>query len=169
MIKSLRNTLATLGIAAAVGATAVPMLSIWTQKESYESLNDNDPLGALIKLNAPYDFRPKLSGPILVDFNDGTSDADIQAFATKYGLKLAPNSIEAKDNRLYRVIEGKADLETLRHDSRVQVAEPEITFHLEQTAVKWNYTLRHRDAGPWVRVIDPTVETTMSAGYIAII
>ncbi|WP_309718011.1 S8 family serine peptidase [Armatimonas sp.] len=139
MTKSLRNTLATLGIAVAVGATAVPMLSVWTQKESYEPIA------------YPTQISNSAKWPmVLVDFNDGTSDADIQAFAAQYGLKLAPNSIEAKDNRLYRVIEGKADLNALRNDSHVQAAEPEIQFHLEQTA----------GASAAFRVTDPTVETT---------
>lgn len=144
MTKSLRNTLATLGIAAAVGATAIPMLSVWTTKETHEPLSLNDPLGALINNATP---------TVLVDFNDNVSDTDIQAFATQYKLKLAPNSIEAKDNRLYRVTDGNADLNTLRHDSRVQAAEPEITFNLEQAG----------SSAARSRVIDPTVETTTMA------
>lgn len=138
MTKSLKNTLAALGIATAVGATALPMLSVWTAKDTHQ------PLEALLTSGngAP------VAG-ILVDFNDGTSDADIQAFATQYGLKLAPNSVAAKDNRLFRVIEGSAVLETLRHDSRVQAAEPEIVFNLEQSA-----------GSSAARPIDPTVETT---------
>jgi serine protease len=144
MTKSLRNTLATLGIAVAVGATALPMLSVWTAKESYEPIA------------YPTQISDSAKWPtVLVDFNDSTSDADIQAFAAQYGLKLEPNSIEAKDNRLYRVIEGKADLNALRNDSRVQAAEPEIQFHLEQNC-NWSLDdVKHR-----TRVTDPTVETT---------
>lgn len=169
MTKSLRNTLATLGIAAAVGATAVPMLSVWTAQESYEPIA------------YPTQISDSTKWPtVLVDFNDGTSDADVQAFATQYGLKLEPNSIEAKDNRLYRVVAGKADLEALRHDSRVQAAEPEIRFNLdqsEQSAVlsiptdklTYSHVLINKAKRTNVMVekqsqmqlsIDPTVETT---------
>ncbi|MBB6048895.1 S8 family peptidase [Armatimonas rosea] len=155
MTKSLRNTLATLGIAVAVGATAVPMLSVWTQKESYEPIAYPTQIGSI---------SGSTKWPtVLVDFNDSTSDADVQAFATQYGLKLEPNSIEAKDNRLYRVVAGKADLETLRHDSRVQAAEPEIQFNLEQTkqdAQEFPCSTMPCSEVAKIRAIDPTVETT---------
>ena len=70
MTKSLRNTLATFGIAVAVGATALPMLSVWTQKESYE------PIAYATQMSDSAKWPT-----VLVDFNDSTSDADIQAFA----------------------------------------------------------------------------------------
>lgn len=145
MTNSLRNTLAALGIATAVGATAIPLVSVWTQKESHEPLAYPTQLGGDAKWPT-----------VLVDFQDGTSESDIQAFATQYGLTLAPNSIEAKDNRLYRVTAGKADLETLRHDSRVQAAEPEVVIHLEQFDRGGNELTAQR-------VVDPTVETTTMA------
>ncbi len=143
MTKSLRNTLATLGIAAAVGATAVPMLSVWTQK-------DEVPVAQFSEAGAPI-----LTGSVLIDFKDNVTDADIRAFAEQYGFgnSLKPNSMEAKDNRLFRVAGpiNEADLAPIRNDSRVQAAEPEITFNLEQAG----------SSSP--RVTDPTVETTTMA------
>ncbi|WP_394793303.1 S8 family peptidase [Armatimonas sp.] len=144
MTKSLRNTLATLGIAAAVGATAVPMLSVWTQK-------DEVPVAQFSEAGTPI-----LTGSVLIDFKDNVTDADIRAFAEQYGFgnSLKPNSMEAKDNRLFRVAGpiNEADLAPIRNDSRVQAAEPEIRFNLDQAA---------GSSAPrsW-RVTDPTVETT---------
>lgn len=155
MTKSLRNTLATLGIAAAVGATAIPMLSIWTQK-------DEVPVAQFSEAGTPI-----LTGSVLIDFKDNVTDADIRAFAEQYGFgnSLKPNSVEAKDNRLFRVTGpiNEADLARIRNDSRVQAAEPEIIFHLEQAGVCGNGSPDFMATITAKRTIDPTVETTTMA------
>ncbi|MCX6369300.1 MAG: S8 family serine peptidase [Armatimonadetes bacterium] len=156
MTKSLRNTLATLGIAVAVGATALPMLSVWTQKDevTVAEIPIQTSGGSGMGSNGVEQAFSSAT-PLIIDLADTLDDAGVQALAKEYGLNLVPNSIEAKDNRLYRVIEGNADLNTLRNDSRVQAAEPEIQFHLEQNC-NWSFDdVKHR-----TRVTDPTVETT---------
>ena len=123
MTKSLRNTLATLGIAVAVGATAVPMLSVWTQTEA--------PFAQGVD-GSYFGYDELHQSKLIVDFKDGLSEADIQAIGREYDLKLVPNSIEAKDNRLYRAtlslkqIASADFIKRLKADSRVQAAEPEI-------------------------------------------
>ncbi|WP_395143797.1 S8 family peptidase, partial [Armatimonas sp.] len=165
MTKSLRNTLATLGIAVAVGATAVPMLSVWTQKDVTKPLDQ-----LIFTTQDGVKVLPSLAPTILIDFKDNVSDSEIEAFSKQYNLKLEPNSIEAKDNRLYRVdrttntnVEAIINLEAIKNDSRVQAAEPEITFHLEQSGICGNCSPGFRAAVTAKRTIDPTVETTTMA------
>ena len=64
------------------------------------------------------------------------------------------------------MIEGKADLNALRNDSRVQAAEPEIQFHLEQDSstvfigTTRTATGRRLIFAKGTTITDPTVETT---------
>ena len=103
MTKSLRNTLATLGIAAAVGATAIPMLSIWAHKDEIPVANIplNVYRGHGVNSNGHF-YGITTVSPLVIDLADSLDDAGVQALAKEYGLKLVPNSIEAKDNRLFR-------------------------------------------------------------------
>ena len=166
MTKSLRNTLATLCIAVAVGATAVPMLSVWTQTEA--------PFAQGVD-GSYFGYDELHQSKLIVDFKDGLSEADIQAIGREYDLKLVPNSIEAKDNRLYRAtlslkqIASADFIKRLKADSRVQAAEPEIVFSIEPGGTSdheafvnaVSFTTPSEDSD--LRTIDPTVETTTMA------
>ena len=110
------RALAALGLAA-VAASAVPLIRVWTAPRESPSA----PLSAG-------------DGKFLVDLVDGATDADVRAIEAKYNVTLTPNSsVTVKSNRLYHVVAKSGsllDLDALKADSRVEAAEPEIQVSL---------------------------------------
>lgn len=121
MHRNLRLSLAALGIAAGLGATALPMLPAWQS-------HDLDP--ALVDPMTVVDGRTTL----VVDLKDNANDAERADIERAQGIRLTPNSIEAKDNKLFvaevPAARAKQILAALRADSRVEAAEPQLTLSL---------------------------------------
>jgi serine protease len=115
MTRSHKNTLTLLGIAATVSAVALPMLS------------------SRHKHRVPTSASSNLNQNWVVDLKDDASDSDIRRVELDFGIKLVPNSIEAKDNKVFRFVSGSVNLNALKADPSVEAAEPEIRVQLDES------------------------------------
>ena len=148
--------LATGGVLAALGLTALPMLATWHARtaptpESVQArmslFRDFDAnqtvavtptnVSSVWTASSPIQLSDFIPGTIVVQLRDGAGDADIKGLDSRYGVDLQPNSIEAKDSEIYvaRIPSGAAGdniLRGLSSDSRVVVAEPEIRVSIPE-------------------------------------
>lgn len=129
MHRTPRIALAALGVAVSA-ATLPPMLSVW------RAASEPAPAGT-VEFHLPRGGEAFV--PALVDLRDDATEADRAALAARYGLELRPNSVVARDNRLFRVAL-PADryaqlLDALRADPAVEAADAEHTFQLSPAEV----------------------------------
>jgi serine protease len=132
-MRSARNNLlpavATAGVLAAMGATALPMLPAWLRSDAPAPVPSIAPAQvALQGVAAP---------EIVVDLRDDASPADVRDLDSRFGLNLVPNSIEAVDDKLMVAsvpsgVDMNELLARLRADGRVEVAEPEQIFSIPE-------------------------------------
>ncbi len=136
MKKNLPVTLASFGIMALLGATALPMLPVWTQTQTYEThpqTNGND------------EFRQQASSgdadgyntnEIVVDLKDDITTDQVHSLEARYGLKLQENDPMVHDKVMLADVTGRPDvnglLSQLKRDPEVEAAEPEILFQLPE-------------------------------------
>jgi serine protease len=118
----LRRTLAGIGVAA-LAASALPLAGVWLHRDTERFA----PVGA------SYLDQPQ---QILVDLIDTATARDVDDLNRRFGLVLQPNSIEAKDNKLYRSFvlatpdQVERTLAALRQDPRVEAADPDVQVSL---------------------------------------
>src|SRR5690349_4849685 len=122
-MRSARNNLlpavATAGVLAAMGATALPMLPAWLRSDA----------PALVPSIAPAQVALQgVAAPeIVVDLRDDASPADVRYLDSRFSVNLVPNSIEAVDDKLMVAsvpsgVDMNEMLARLRADGRVEVA-----------------------------------------------
>ena len=117
-----------LGVAA-VGATAVPLVSGWQNAYTTQ-------IPAVLY---PTDEQQVRDQPtqIVVDLQDNASLADIAAIETRIGAKLTFNSPQSEDDKMLvatlpTATAAYAAMERLEGDSRVEVAEPQETYRIPE-------------------------------------
>lgn len=128
--RALAPALATGGVLALLGITAVPMLSVWSHSHDTDvPASDAAPLYG--------SWNDNLGPEIVVDLRDNVTDTDVRDMERRYGLDLKANSFEVKDDRLYVAsvpAQSEADvLARLRTDSRVESAEDNLTVSIPES------------------------------------
>ncbi|MDX1934948.1 MAG: S8 family peptidase [Capsulimonadales bacterium] len=129
MKKNLPVTLATFGIVALLGATAMPMLTFRPTDEP-----PTVPMANVQDVNRRHGFPDVRPGEIVVDLKDKASDAEVRSLETKYGIRLRENATITPDDRIMvanvPASEANALLSKLSQEPLVEAAEPEVLFHL---------------------------------------
>jgi serine protease len=139
--KSVLPALATGGVLAALGITALPMLPVWLGQGETPSVpaafTRLDPQPNVWSCGLGQIWSGQLPGQIVVDLRDYPSDADVAEVERSFGIDLRPNSIEADQNGVF-VAHVPAGVDTsdllarLETDGRVEDAEPQVLFSIPE-------------------------------------
>lgn len=136
-LKRFGPALATAGVLAGLGLTALPMARVWTTHGEFVPVSSPRGVGQTALSTVP------TQSEIVVDLRDNATDADIAAIEREYNVDLKYNSVEGRDDKVmvaqlpvqYAV--GAAPdpnlLDKLRHDSRVEAAEPDFVYSIPET------------------------------------
>ena len=132
-LKSIYPALATGGVLAALGVTAAPLVSVWLRADTPASLSV-PALAADKAMSQQATFGPQ---EVIVDLRDDATDADVRDLDARFGVDLKPNSLEASADRVYRAtlpagVDEANLLARLHGDSRVEAAEPDLTYSIPE-------------------------------------